>query len=97
MEFIMYASINLYSVKVGEIQRFLNNFFNTNIELKEQLHWCKEFKNPIEIVDFIGTFIDNSDNYDIAMWISLDKDVLINVNNTNANNIIKYFFERYPY
>ena len=28
----MYASINLYSVKVGEIQRFLNNFFNTNIE-----------------------------------------------------------------
>ena len=23
--------------------------------------------------------------------------VLINVNNTNANNIIKYFFERYPY
>ena len=97
MEFIMYASINLYSVKVGEIQRFLNNFFNTNIELKEQLHWFKEFENPIEIVDFIGTFIDNSDNYDIAMWISLDKDVLINVNNTNANNIIKYFFERYPY
>lgn len=93
----MYASINLYSVKVGEIQRFLNIFFNTNIELKEQLHWSKEFENPIEIVDFIGTFIDNSENYNITMWISLDKDVLINVNNTNANNIIKYFFERYPY
>ena len=93
----MYASINLYSVKNGEIQRFLNNFFNSTIHLNEDLHWNKEFKNPIEIVDFIGTFIDNSDKYELSMWISLDKDVLININNTNANNIIKYFFERYPY
>lgn len=93
----MYASINLYSVKNGEIQRFLNNFFNSTIHLNEDLHWNKEFKNPIEIVDFIGTFIDNSDKYELSMWISLDKDVLININNTNANTIIKYLFERYPY
>lgn len=93
----MYASINLYSVKNGEIQRFLNNFFNSTIHLNEDLHWNKEFKNPIEIVDFIGTFVDNSDKYELTMWISLDKDVLININNTNANTIIKYLFERYPY
>ena len=93
----MYSTINLYSLKIGEIQRFLNSFFNKHIILEEQLHWSKTFKNPIEIVDFIGTFIDNLDNYQITMWISLDKDVLINVNNSNANSIIKYFFERYPY
>ena len=83
--------------KNGEIKRFLDKFFNYNIYLTDDLHWNKEFQNPIEIVDFIGVFIDNIDDYKITMWISLDKDVLINVNNTNANNIIKYFFERYPY
>ena len=83
--------------KNGEIKRFLDKFFNCNINLTDNLHWNKEFQNPIEIVDFIGVFIDNIDDYKITMWISLDKDVLINVNNTNANNIIKYFFERYPY
>ena len=49
------------------------------------------------MVDFIGSFIDNNDKFEITMWICLDKDVLINVNNTNANTIIKYLFERYPY
>ena len=83
--------------KNGEIKRFLDKFFNYNFNLTDDLHWNKEFRNPIEIVDFIGVFIDNIDDYKITMWISLDKDVLINVNNTNANNIIKYFFERYPY
>ena len=83
--------------KNGEIKRFLDKFFNYNFNLTDDLHWNKEFQNPIEIVDFIGVFIDNIDDYKITMWISLDKDVLINVNNTNANNIIKYFFERYPY
>ena len=83
--------------KNGEIKKFLDKFFNYNINLTDDLHWNKEFQNPIEIVDFIGVFIDNIDDYKITMWISLDKDVLINVNNKNANNIIKYFFERYPY
>jgi len=57
----------------------------------------KEYKNPIEMAELIGTFADNIDEFDIKMWVSLDKDIFINISDKNANNIIKYLFERYPY
>ena len=31
------------------------------------------------------------------MWVSLDKGVFINVTEENADNLIKYLYERYPY
>ena len=31
------------------------------------------------------------------MWISLDTGVYIHVTDKNANNLIKYLYERYPY
>ena len=37
------------------------------------------------------------DKFDINMWISLDKDVFINVTDDNADKIIRYLYERYPY
>ena len=45
----------------------------------------------------IGVFIDNNYKYKINMWISLDKNFLVNVNEYNAEQIIRYLFERYPY
>lgn len=93
----MKATINLYSVKNGEIQRFLNSFYNKKIELKNDLKWFKDFENPIEINDMIGTFIENNDKYKINMWISLDKGIYINVTDHNADKIIRYIYERFPY
>ena len=55
----------------------------------------KNYKNPIEIADIISALLEN--DYDINMWISLDKDVFINVTEHNADDIIRYLFERYPY
>ena len=49
------------------------------------------------MAELIGTFADNIDEFDIKMWVSLDKDIFINISDKNANNIIKYLFERYPY
>lgn len=57
----------------------------------------KEFENPIEIADIIGVFIDNNEKYKINMWISLDKGFFLNVTEHNADQIIRYLFERYPY
>ena len=93
----MSVKVNLYSEKKGEINSFLYNFYNMPINLNNIFTWEKEFINPIEIVDIIGTYIDNLDKYEIKMWINLDKNAYININNTNGNYIIEYLFERYPY
>ena len=91
----MSVIVNLYSKNNNEISRFLNNYSEEKVN--NILEWKKEFKNPIEIADIIGVFIDNKEDYDINMWISLDKDFFINVTDNNANQIIRYLFERYPY
>lgn len=92
----MGAIVNLYSKSNNEIASFLNSYSEEKID-SNVLEWKKEFKNPVEIADIIGVFIDNNENYDITMWISLDKDFFINVTNNNCDQIIRYLFERYPY
>lgn len=90
--------VNLYSDKPGEIPRFLSHFYNNNdLKLDNDLKWENRYSNSIEIVDIIGAFIDNKDNYKINMWISLDEGLFINVTENNSNEIIKYLYERFPY
>lgn len=93
----MYTVVNLYSNISGEISKFLSDFMNTNISLENDLKWEKKYDNSIEIADIVGTFIDNNDKYKINMWISLDEGTFINVTDDNADEIIKYLYERYPY
>ena len=62
-----------------------------------QLKWEKESANPVELADIIGTFIDNSDDYLLNMWLSLDKDVFVNITSENADDVIRYLYERFPY
>ena len=75
----MCTSVSLYSNDSSEIQKFLDDYFETPIKIDKKLKWEKSYENPIEIADIIGVFIDNNDKYN------------------NANNLIKYLFERYPY
>lgn len=95
----MDSIVKLYSNQTNEINRFLKSFFGSeNIEETDSiLEWQKKYQNPVEIVDIIGTFIENKDKYKINMWISLDKDVFINVTDENADNLIRYIYERYPW
>lgn len=93
----MLVTVKLRSNKKNEINKFLSRFYNTEMNISENLTWQQEYKNPIEISDIIGTFIDNLDLYDLKMWICLDKNIFININDSNANDIIKYLFERFPY
>ncbi len=92
------ASVSLYTDKEGELQKFLSKFYNSNFsELKNNLIWVKEYRNPIELAEIIGIFADNYDDFFLKMLISIDKDVFINITSKNANNVIKYLFERFPY
>lgn len=93
----MLASVRLQSKKNGELNKFLSEYYNTNLEIENKLKWEKTYENPIEITELIAAFVDNSDNYEIKMWISLDKDIFVKISEQNANDIIKYLFERYPY
>ena len=73
----------------------MQHFSKDISSIYDDLLWQKNYENPIEIADIISALLEN--DYDINMWISLDKDVFINVTEHNADDIIRYLFERYPY
>ena len=94
----MYGIVNFYSDKKGEILKFLKMFYNDeNLKINNELKWEKVYENPIEIADIIGSFIENNDKFKINLWISLDEGTFINVTENNADKIIRYLYERYPY
>ncbi len=93
----MYSKINIFSEKNGEIELFLSKFYNTPLNLTNHYSWEKEYLNPIEVTDIISALIDNSDMFNIKIWITLDSDVYIQINKHNAEYIIQYLFERFPY
>ena len=103
----MYSTVRFYSNKDGEIFSFLSKYYRTNNEsykniqdLDVYLHsleWEKEYKNPVEIATILGVFADNIEDFQIAMWICLDKGYYINITPNNADSIIRYLYERYPY
>lgn len=93
----MYTIVNLYSKQSGEIRRFLSDFYGKEITLEHDLKWEKEFQNGTELADIIGTFIDNNDKYSINMWVCLDEGAFLNITDDNANQVIRYLYERYPY
>ena len=93
----MSAIVHLSSNKKGELEKFLSSFYNTSFNLLNSLKWEKKYDNPVEIAEIIGTFIDNSDDFDIHIWISIDKNVFIHVDEKNADDIIKYLYERFLY
>ena len=94
----MVAKVILFSYKYGELNDFLSKFYNKNIGLEDSLSWQKEFSNPVGMSEIIAAFVDNDEpSNSMTMWISLDEDVFIKITSANADNVIKYLFERYPY
>lgn len=81
---------------------YSNNNFNksknklTNVN-KRTLEWEINFRNPLEIADIIGALIENNDKFNINMWVSIDEGLFINVTDYNADEIIRYLYERFPW
>ena len=91
------VSVNLYSKNSQELEKFLSTFYGSSFSMNNDLNWKHEYKNPIEIAEIIGVLIDNIENFKIMMWISLDKGVYIHVTKDNADKLIRYLYERFPY
>ena len=90
--------INFYSEKKGEIKKFLDLFFfSKNLDIENDLFWKKEYDNPFDMIDIITCFIDNNEKFNMNLWISLDENIFIYINDNNVNDIIKYIYERYPW
>lgn len=92
----MNVTVFLYSMEKKQIENFLTSFFEKKITLNKN-EWEQTYQNPVEMADMIGVFIDNNYNFNINMWISIDEGFSINVTDNNANQIIKYLYERFPY
>lgn len=102
----MHSIVRLYSVLPDEINRFLSEFYESNIENKNKINqnfdsstkqWQKDYPNPVEIVDIIGAYIENIDDFNLTMWVSIDDGVFIKVTEDNADELIRYLYERFPY
>lgn len=93
----MFATVHLTSKNEGEINHFLSRFYEVDLEIEKNLNWQKKYANPIELAEMIGVFADNFDHYQLSMWISLDKNVFIRVTENNADDLIRYLYERFPY
>ena len=89
-------TVNLFANQQENLKDFLNKFYNRSFALKE-LKFEKSFENPIDMIELISTIIDNNEKYQIGIWISIDKDIFINITELNLDKIIRYLFERYPY
>lgn len=87
--------LNLFSESKEKLEEFLEKFYNSKFDLKEQ-KFEKSFGNPIDMIDLISAIVDNSDKYQIGIWISIDKNIFINITELNLDKIIRYLYERYP-
>lgn len=91
------VSVNLYSNSSKELESFLSSFYNSSFNINNVLMWEHSYNNPIEVAEIVGVYADNFRDFEIMMWVSLDKGVYIHVTDQNVNSLIKYLFERYPY
>ena len=93
----MYSTINIFSEKPNEIEKFLSLYYNKKQHIENKLYYEEVYTNPINMIEIMSSFADNSEKFEIAFWISLDKNVFININEYTINDVIKYLLERYPY
>lgn len=93
----MNATVILLCKEKNKLIKFLSSFYNTHFDLDDDLKWQKDYSNPIELAEIIGIYIDNSNEYNLNMYICLDKNFLISVTPENGDNIIRYLYERFPY
>ena len=91
------VSVNLISEDSYELEKFLGSFYNSSFDINNNLNWEHKYSNHVELAEIIGAYVDNFDDFNIVMWVSLDKGVYINVTTDNADSLIKYLYERYPY
>ncbi|MDP4094784.1 MAG: hypothetical protein Q8920_15675 [Bacillota bacterium] len=90
----MAVLVTLWSKKPGEIKRFLERYYQKNIEMDDDVEqWIYVYNKPLNAVDIMSAVMDNNDKYQISMCIQLDKGDVHPVTVENHNDIIKGIFD----
>ncbi len=92
----MSVSVNLLSVKTGEIRRFLASFYGRDIDLEDDVgHWAYVYYRPLESIDMISAVIDNHDKYQISLCIQVNRGDFCQITDDNLNDVIKGIYSLY--
>lgn len=89
----MNITVNLWSRKSGEIKRFLECYFQKELELDSELKsWECEYNKPVESVDIISAVMDNADIFQIKVIIQVNKGQCHVITSDNHNEVVKDIF-----
>jgi len=92
----MSVSVNMWSTSCGEIKRFLEAFYEREINIDEDTgQWFCDYGNPLESADIISAVMDNSHKFDIVLYIQVNKGNLFRITEENFNDVIKGLFILY--
>ena len=90
----MSLTVNLWSRKNGELKRFLESYYNKNMDLNENdEQWFYRFGKPLEAVDIISAVVDNNDKYQINICIQVNDGQLHLITPENHNEVIRDNFQ----
>ena len=91
-EIKMSLTVNMWSWREGELKRFLESYYESEVQMINDDDWICEYTKPVEAVDIISAVIDNNDKYQIVICIQIDGGQLFHVTSDNMNEIIKDIF-----
>jgi hypothetical protein len=88
----MSLTVNMWSWREGELKRFLESYYESEVSIADDNGWICEYARPVEAVDIISAVIDNNDKYQIVLCIQIDGGQLFHVTPDNMNETIKDIF-----
>lgn len=89
----MSLTVNLWSRKNGELKRFLESYYNKDMDLNEkETEWFCSYGKPLEAVDIISAAVDNNDKYQINICIQVNEGQLHLITPENHNEVIRDIF-----
>lgn len=88
----MSLTVNLWSRKEGELKRFLESYYEGEVQMIDDDGWIYEYTSPVEAVDIISAVVDNNDKYRIAVCIQIDGGQLFHLTPENMNDTIRDIF-----
>lgn len=92
----MSVIVNLASKTEGVLKNFLTSYFEKDLKIdNDVIEWVNVYTKPLDAIDLITAVIDNSERFNIRLLISLDAGILVDVNESNLNDLVKYMVYRF--